>query len=239
MSVSKLVLSSLGLVAFAVAGAFTLSSCGDQSAPAEPSFVDVQEILQGKCLHCHGSTAAVDGSGLRFDFRDARRDCGDLADDAKVSAAVSIVSAFLSVPGEFEPADGQGPKMPPLPARPLEAWQLETLENYFEIDSDDRADEETPDGNREPTFSVVSAVKRRGKLVVTVDVSDANGDAVLGLITADGKTPDVNDGDPTGIDRTGRHELTYDIDPDGAVEIEAELCDGWSKSKDSVDVDVD
>lgn len=220
------VLSWLPIVAFAVGGA-----CSPPDAATDPTWADVYPILQGQCLHCHGSTAAKDGGNYRFDLLDASSVCKqEEADDlvAGLSPPSSFYAARRLILADITPyAAGFRPKMPPEPGRALEGWQAETLERFVaKLDALPFTEAMTaglgplPADARSPTISA-SYARNGNTLVVDYVVEDENADAVVGQLR-------VGQGLRSPIEGSGRGQARFDLGgTTGPWPIDARLCDGW------------
>jgi hypothetical protein len=157
---SKLVALSLALLPLA---------CGEAVPPLVPSWdLDVYPILRGSCGHCHGVTVRPGATPLtRYDI------CNVMAFSAEgftvVPGAGPLVAAVVR--------ESAGPtRMPPPPAGPLSDYEATVLERWAK---NPNCAKQIP--NRRPTARVVEALTRVGnKNVVTVEISDPDGDQVLG-----------------------------------------------------------
>ncbi len=195
-----------------------ISGCGSPpTAIDKPTWVDVQPILRGQCLQCHGALSAGSVGAYRFDFpsrvNDTSGPCGELA---AVLEKDEIVTADFILRG-FEPGDGDRPRMPPEPAEPLLDWQIETLENWVDNDG---AVGKKPSSNHNPTITV-TAKKTGTKVVLSYVADDADGDSILGELKLGSLTH--------AFDSPGAGRVTFDIagEPSGTLEVSARLCDGW------------
>lgn len=201
------------------------AACQGPSAVAEPTWADVAPILVGQCGHCHGSTGDIDGYGHRLDFANPARDCARLADaDPRFFTEFNMKYGGLKqferrVVTAVEPLEGlPRPLMPPAPARLLEDWQRETLDNFMKAQ---RPRGPAPAGNAGPT---ISATARRDGSVVEVDyvVADPNGDPVLGVLRLGGMVH--------RLWGAGAGRVRFDVSqvaPGTDLAVSASLCDGW------------
>jgi hypothetical protein len=194
------------------------AGCGAApSAPARPTWADVQPILQGECSGCHGATAATTGSGLRFDFYDMTpATCGDAA-RAMPSAMILAGNAYQAIKTDVTLVGGRS-KMPPLPGAPLAGWERDTLLRW----SDSPVLGPPPDGNRPPTIDVGRLPFMIDKqLSFTAIVSDPDGQEVLGSLEIGGVAFLMN--------RSGSFAVNLDSSqwPAGTQHLKAVLCDGW------------
>jgi hypothetical protein len=186
--------------------------CGQEApVPDKPTWAeDVAPILRGQCFQCHGPTA----NWMRF--RTKRWDVLDMTappvTDLGFSAdPVTWVSGndpihFAGMIG-FITATDETQRMPPPPALPLTAREIEVLtkwsENNFEAGKHGR--------NAKPTLGWLNKQQRM------FVVSDANQDQVLGKLDCDGTEVSIN--------RSGGHKL-----PEGAATTCAgKLFDGFEE----------
>lgn len=215
------------LLLFATMGA----ACSGPEAVENPTWADVYPILQGQCLHCHGTSAERDGGSYRFDFLNALVTCKqEPADDLGqgFAPAPSFMASRRQILADILPAaPGLRPKMPPEPASELEDWQRKTLENFVaKIDVAPPADAVAvalgplPAEARSPEIAL-DFVRIGTRLTVNYVVSDQNADPVIGELS-------VGDGLFHKIDGSGRGAVTFDPVPaSGPLAIRARLCDGW------------
>lgn len=194
-------------------------ACSAAEPPARPSWTeDVEPILRGSCGHCHGATADVTGMKYRFDICDPEvpmiKDLGITfgpLTGAKPLAQI-IAASVTSV-------EGSRPKMPPPPAEPLNDYEFQVISRWASR-AENNADSlcNTRRGNQNPRVSVVSAAEKKGDdLVITVDVSDADGETVVGKAQAGVET--VN------ILGPGRHTLRFPGVPEGET-VSVTITDG-------------
>lgn len=171
-----------------------LHACGGEApVPAAPTWVDdVQPILRGNCLNCHGVTASITL------FRTKRWDVCDLDAFAAVGPfkddpTAEFVSARSRLPVVFHsyllPPPGQSrPNMPPLPDPVLTARQTEVVAAWIANPvCGQRAN------NARPTASWLEKPRR-------FVVEDGDHDQVLGSITC-------RDGAAATILFAGAHDL--------------------------------
>jgi hypothetical protein len=192
-------------------------------APPHPTWTDVRPILAGQCTHCHGSTAAEAGGGIRFDFYEMTPEvCGQAAQvmtpDKPLGRyyAGKIWEAITTTPSR----PGTRPLMPPPPAPYLDAWEWQTIGRWV---ADGAPRGELRPGNRPARFRIYRDSGPADRtLDVTVVIEDPDGDPVVGVLTF---------GDVTlNMDRAGAFSATLDTSKWEAGEraISAVLCDGWS-----------
>lgn len=172
----------------AFAAAFALTGCLTGSPPEAPAWdTDVYPIIRGSCSHCHGETYLTTGSGLRFDvcnpraFQSAGADVGALG-----AGALPLSSSILT---SVEPKGGARPSMPRVPAEPLSDYERTVIRNWVrrinllrDPANPNRIEIacEKSSGNSEPRAKFVSASKDGNDLVAIIDVTDPDGDVVLG-----------------------------------------------------------
>jgi mono/diheme cytochrome c family protein len=181
---------------------FAVGACGSPKAPETPSWYDdVQPIIQGSCAHCHGPTAAVTGSGNRFDVCDSTP-----FTDAGFSFVVPGKSGWLggrkasNIAG-FVVSDGGRAQMPPPPAGELSDYERDVIVNF----SMNATCPKRP-GNHKPTVKLLGKLNYTDTdLVLTVDVLDADAETVLGVVTAGPLDAPVA---TAQINGSGRNKLT-------------------------------
>jgi len=201
------------------------AACTDaHTVKLQPTWADVEPIIQGQCSACHGPTAKDTGLSYRLDFYEMSLAlCGDaaLALDGSV-----VLAGSGSVPGLIQtdietPEGGRWPRMPPLPSPALPDWELQTLERWTKSPTKGPP----PLGNRAPTIttSKLPAVVD-GKLAFTAIVDDPDGDAVVGVVEIAGLAFLMN--------RPGAFAVSFDASswPAGTLRPTAVLCDGWAKT---------
>ena len=172
--------------------ATALAACAPAEPPASPSWdLDVFPILQGSCNHCHGELVGqhptIKAPFSRLDVCDG----GVFATNQISLPGVNILGAGAPYANTLVPmltvAKGASrPLMPPPPASPLSDYDSKVLLAWAKLAT-------TPDAcikkgkNRVP--SVRATQKLDGdNLAVTLDVTDPDGDQVLGKVSA-GNSP--------------------------------------------------
>lgn len=214
----------LTLLGLLLAGA--VAGCdGTPSVPANPTWADVEPILRGNCTGCHGATAAITGSApggmaYRLDFYDmTSATCGDaaavLGGQPLAHSWAALIQADVTSPGS-----GWRPRMPPAPATSLYDWERETIVRWAEQPDPPRGEPRRDD--RRPDIQLVAASATADKsLAFTSIVSDADGEAVVGLVEIGALT--------LATDHAGAFGTTVDTSawPPGVYPISAVLCDGW------------
>lgn len=219
---SVMVSAAAGLL-LAVAG---VGCAGPPTAPAHPTWADVEPIVRAECTQCHGGSAATTGSvgsiAYRFDFFDITPEvCGEAAEaldpDSPFAAARSslIANAITTSDPDVRPA------MPPAPAVPLADWEWQTLLRWADAPQRGVA----PAGNRPPTIRILAGGGAADKsLAITVLIGDPDGQSVVGVLGV---------GDARfKMDRPGSFSLSLDSSawPAGDVPVRAVLCDGWTNA---------
>ncbi len=158
----------LALCAIVVVGA----SCAAEVPPDVPSWdLDVYPILRGSCGHCHGVTVNGMAQPLtRYDVCDSAAFSGKgLNVSPGATAGAILISMFV------KPQAG-GARMPPPPAAPLTDYERTVLERWGK---NPKCNKQVP--NRKPLLRVVQALARQGgRASVTLEVSDPDGDQVMG-----------------------------------------------------------
>jgi len=97
------------------------TACGPD-VPANPDWtVDVLPILQARCIRCHDTTPRVDPVLKPLTPGVARTPVGNLGDETIAMSLGTLIIQDISVKKS----------MPPLPAAPLDDWQLQILKNFF------------------------------------------------------------------------------------------------------------
>ena len=226
-----------GTLGQAIAISFlTLAACGSPPAvPELPTWADVEPILRGACVGCHGGSAAIAGSTAgatyRLDFYDMSSDvCGDAA----MAMAPSRFAAAASSQIAFDitsTSPSIRPRMPPLPGPALVDWEWQTLLRW----THDPRKGTPPIGNQPPTIRITSP-RRTLQTVFTLSalLEDADGDSAVGLLR-------VGDEISLRMDRPGAFAVDIDASqwPSGAVSVRATVCDGWGQvSRDLGSIDV-
>lgn len=189
-------------------------------APKDPTWTDdVYPIIQANCAHCHGPRASElasekdDSKTLtRYDFVANDGVCDDLKMKLKIgNLSPSSVSLFLRPPGNAIT------RMPPPPADALPDWQFKTIQNWGGR-RNDRDDNSKPEasGVALPSDAVSDELK------FAVDVSDRDGDQVIGQIT-------IGTLDPVNVHGVGRTQVKIeDLSKlsAGTHDVNVVLCDG-------------
>ncbi|HEY4184383.1 MAG TPA: hypothetical protein VGP07_04905 [Polyangia bacterium] len=194
------------------------SGCDSHDVPAQPTWADVEPIVRGACLQCHGSNAPISGSSYRFDFYDMTSDvCGDAAAALAGQGLAHSLSALIGT-DVTPPGSGWRARMPPSPAQSLLDWQRETLQRWAA-----KPQRGLPHGeNRRPEIQLSAASAMVDKsLPFSAVVSDPDGEAVAGVLKI---------GDAVlAMDRAGTFGGAVDTSawPNGTQPISAVLCDGW------------
>jgi hypothetical protein len=169
--------TALGLISAVLLGACS----GEAPVPEHPTWVDdVQPILRGNCLNCHGTTASKRARVMRWDVCDLRSfasvgpfDADALHEDPDDPMAefIGAKERIASILVYVEPKDNSRALMPPLPSPLLTARQTQVLQAWKSNPiCGQRA------ANHKPTASWLQKPMR-----FTVD--DADHDQVLGTIT--------------------------------------------------------
>lgn len=194
------------------------------SAPATPTWVDVEPILRGSCTHCHGATARVTGSAgssvYRLDFYDmTEATCGEAA---TVLDGQGLAHGFapLIKTAVTPPSAGVRPRMPPAPAPELADWERDTLTRW--ASEPDPLRGEPPRDNHRPEIQLGGdSGVANAQLAFTAVTSDRDGESVVGVL----KVGDL----VLKMDHPGAFAATMDTStwPAGLLPISAKVCDGW------------
>jgi hypothetical protein len=161
-----------------------LAGCApDDTVPAHPTWVDdVQPILRGNCLNCHGATALKTARIMRWDVCDltAFAEVGPFQNDPlhadPMDPEVEFIGARTRIPQTFttylQPHGAEGPLMPPRPSPALSEQQLRILAAWIKDPvCGKRASNHKP--------AAVWLNDQNDK----VQVTDLDGDQVLGTMT--------------------------------------------------------
>ncbi len=166
-------------------------ACGAPEPPATPSWdLDVYPILRGSCSHCHGSTAGSEiAPTTRYDIcTSAPFNAAFTAEKLWIlgtdTAGNPVVGGAASAAGAISIQTGPGApdilRMPPPPASPLSEYEATVLDRWAMASAASCA-KRGP--NRKPVYEVKGApALEMGKVVVTVQVSDPDGDQVYGYV---------------------------------------------------------
>jgi hypothetical protein len=185
---SKSVLQVVVLAALA-------AGCGPASVPDRPSWdQDVFPILQGSCNHCHGASAGerTDAAPMGEPGPAGRLDICSNAPFASLGAIPKLGGGAVlagtagSLLTNLTPMMGKSRAlMPPAPASELSDYDRDVLIKWGRQAGATGA---TPCNkqtrNRDPLAELVSKEVDGGDLVVTLQVSDPDGDQVLGKVAA-------------------------------------------------------
>jgi hypothetical protein len=197
--------------------------CGSRSAPAEPTWADVQPIVRAECSSCHGATAGVTGAGNRFDFYDMTTElCGDAAQvlDPNLPLAHGMSNAIWDAITTTVDQVYTRPQMPPEPAPYLADWEWQTIRGWLDNNA---VKGKMPPGNTPARIQLFGDMTTADKtLDVTAVVDDADGDPVVGILTFGNAM--------LKMDRSGSFSAHIDTStwPEGPRTIGTVLCDGWS-----------
>jgi len=222
-------------IVLALGAALSNGGCSSPSAPEKPTWVDVEPILRGQCVTCHGGNAttagSVQGLAYRLDLFDLTAEvCGEAAtavDHSKLFAgafalgnAQRIADAITIDPDNPAPR----PLMPPLPAPSLEPWQWETILRWA-AESPAPLKGDAPVDNRAPLVRISeldSHVDRT--LHLSVNLEDPDGSASVGIVKIGSFI--------LKMDRPGAFIADVDTStwPEGALPVDVVLCDGWTKA---------
>jgi hypothetical protein len=183
------------------------SACGAQEPPANPAWdLDVYPILRGSCGHCHGMTVAPPATPLpRLDVCDGEA----FSSQGFPVSGGAKGGEFLAYVTPMTP--GSRPLMPPPPGAVLSDYEIKVLENWRSRKGPCNKQVE----NRRPTFLTVKGPTRdNNRVLVTLEISDPDGDQVLGKVKMGGSAdvPILGAGrrefEFTGVNPTDRLSVT-------------------------------
>ena len=216
-----------GIVAWVgLATVLCVAACGSShSVPANPTWADVEPILRGECLSCHGGSAATTGSvgtrQYRFDFFELTAEsCGEAASAVVAMPFASgwsqaIADSITSIDPTVRP------RMPPAPALPLAEWEWQTILGW----TGTHEKGPPPIGNRPPVVHLAeTALTVDKRLVISVVLDDPDGQSAVGVLSV---------GDfKLKMDRPGAFSVTVDTSEwdDGDLSVQATVCDGWGNA---------
>jgi hypothetical protein len=146
-------------------------ACGEKTPPLVPSWdLDVYPILRGSCSHCHGVAVKPGATPVtRYDICNASASAFNSMGFSVGIGASALIAAVIR--------ESAGPtRMPPPPAGPLSEYDITVLERWAKNPT---CTKQIP--NRKPIARVVEPLTRAGnKTTVTIEISDPDGDQVLG-----------------------------------------------------------
>jgi hypothetical protein len=166
-------------------------ACGAKEPPAVPRWdLDVRPLLRGACSHCHGSTVNPPATPTtRYDICtsapfNAYFSPEGLAILGKDPAGNPILGGASVMAGGLVAQTSSGViaglRMPPPPAGPLYEYEQQVLQRWL-MAAGASCDKQLP--NRKPTVRTVKGpTAEMGKVVVTIEVSDADDDEVYGYV---------------------------------------------------------
>jgi hypothetical protein len=190
------------------------------SVSADPTWADVEPVLRGECVGCHGSSAPITGGGYRLDFFDMTSGvCGAAAQALAPNTLLAGAAAPFIRVDVTSPSNGDRPRMPPAPAPALEGWERVTLQRWAMQPSKGPP----PEGNRLPNINVGALPRNvNGHLQFTAVTADPDDDPVIGVLQIGGSTFLMN--------RSGAFSIDLDTSGwiSGTQRLSAVLCDGWA-----------
>ena len=108
-------------LAISAAVAVGAAACGP-SVPANPDWAtDVLPILQARCNRCHDATIGRADPAIKQTSASPRTAIGDFTNQASATAMGPLIISYVTVMKS----------MPPLPAAPLDDWEIQMLKNFF------------------------------------------------------------------------------------------------------------
>jgi hypothetical protein len=172
-----------------LAAAALAAGCAPATAPSQPSWdEDVYPIIRGSCSHCHGETVGQREQPIsRYDICDSRPfEAAQVTTGIlKLGTGASRGSSLLAFPVYLNPSGVSGrPQMPPPPASPLSSYEKDVLLNWLtNVSEQNKCIKKGV--NREPAVRmVVDPQDSANGLQLVLDVTDPDGDTVLGQVTA-------------------------------------------------------
>ena len=195
------------------------------TAPERPTWADVEPIVRGECVSCHGASAATTAS---VGARQYRLDFYDITPETCGAAAAAVAPMPFASGWSQEIADAitsvdsnVRPRMPPAPALPLEEWEWQTILRWTGAHEKGPA----PTGNRPPIVRMGDFVSSADKrLPISVTLSDPDGQAAVGVLTVGNFK--------LKMDRPGAFSGTIDTSTwdEHDFVIQATVCDGWDQA---------
>ena len=108
-------------LAISAAVAVGAAACGP-SVPANPDWAtDVLPILQARCNRCHDATIGRADPAIKQTSASPRTAIGDFTNQASATMFGTLIVTYVTTLKT----------MPPLPAAPLDDWEIEVLKNFF------------------------------------------------------------------------------------------------------------
>ena len=182
-----------------------LAGCGTEApAPAKPTWAeDVLPILRANCFGCHGPLANYRKfQNKRWDVYDMnaeplmRMGLGPISEDFEINGVLKPIPVFFSATENATsfvaftgPLAVEATRMPPPPATPLSARDVEVLKNWNDTGK--------TLGSHSPNHK--AAYRWLDKPARLVAVTDEDGDQVLGKLDCEGME--------VVILRSGSHKL--------------------------------
>jgi hypothetical protein len=195
-----------------------VSTCAAPEPPTNPSWdVDVYPIIRGSCANCHGDTAGLTGPGMGFRFDTCNPADFKIGERAALGLGATGLAPLI-LADVLPPSGGGRPKMPPAPAEPLSEYEVGVLRNWVKVVEKANGDLSLACrksvANRDPRARLVSRTKDGNDLVAVLDITDLDGDIVLGTV--------ANSDDK--ITSVGRRTVRVK----GSQTIKLQLTDGWA-----------
>jgi hypothetical protein len=209
---------SLGALALAISA---VTSCAAPEPPANPAWdTDVYPILRGNCLHCHGTEFATTAPPTwRFDVCNVATFMDKVGVGTGEGAGLGAVGALSFLKLDLTPNASTGrPKMPPPPAEPLPDYEQQIMLNWVAnaMNNPDSACKKASP-NQKPQVRLVSSRKDGNTVWATLEISDPDGDQVMGKATAGNGSANLL--------FVGRKEVK--IENASSDKISVKVFDGW------------
>jgi hypothetical protein len=187
-------------------------ACVGTDPPAAPTWDgDVYPLLRGSCSHCHGQTAGPGATPTsRYDIcTSAPFNAFFSAEKLWILGADAMGNPILGgaaiAAGAIAAQTGPGApeilRMPPAPADPLHDYEAAVLDRWATTSG---ASCTKTVANRKPGYRIVEGpAVQMGKVVITLQVSDPDGEQVFGYVK-------IGSADLQVIPGEGRRTYTFE-----------------------------